>query len=50
MFNPVILDFNEDNCIDYEDLEKIVNRLTGTSGVLTKADMDQLVQNVIIVS
>lgn len=41
-----IYDFNEDDCIDYEDLAKVVNRLTGDSGVLTKTEMDQLVENV----
>ena len=41
-----LADFNEDNALDYADLDRVVSRLTGNQGQLTRGEIDQLVDSV----
>ncbi|XP_039257044.2 calcium and integrin-binding protein 1-like [Styela clava] len=43
-----IYDFNGDDLLDSDDLQNVVNRLTGSDDNLTEEEMDQLINNVMI--
>ncbi|CAK8691359.1 calcium and integrin-binding protein 1-like [Clavelina lepadiformis] len=41
-----IYDFNEDDLLDAEDIEMVINRLTGSAEPLSEKEMDQLLKNI----
>lgn len=41
-----IFDFNEDDLLDSEDIEHVVNRLTGQTGDLSAEELDQLLNHI----